>query len=71
VEGPRSGKGGVVIDSSHPRYFHYEASQEQRYLPMGIEMDYLWALGLQSPDRVKDMVQNLSTFSINHIVVNL
>jgi len=63
--------GSLLVDALHPHHFIYQDGT--RYFLMGYEADWLWAVGLEDPDRkeMRRLIRQISDHGFNHVLVNV
>ncbi|MBD3393857.1 MAG: DUF4038 domain-containing protein [Chitinivibrionales bacterium] len=63
--------GKLVIDTDHPRHFVYEDGT--RYFTIGFELDWLFALDLETGtlDKTSQIIDEVAGNGFNHIVMNV
>ena len=78
IDGPGAGRGGVIVRRDDPTRMAREDGS--RYTPIGYEMDWLWALGMQQDEPnsnatsiapVEAALDTLAQYGFNHILVCL
>lgn len=63
--------GGLTVDPLHPHHFVYQDGT--RYFLMGYEADWLWAVGLEDPQRkeMRRLIQQIAANGFNHVLTNI
>ena len=63
--------GGLLVDALHPHHFIYQDGS--RYFLMGYEADWLWAVGLEDPERkeLRRFIRQIAENGFNHVLVNV
>ena len=63
--------GGLLVDALHPHHFVYQDGA--RYFLMGYEADWLWAVGLDDPERkeMRRLIRQLADNGFDHVLVNV
>jgi hypothetical protein len=63
--------GGLLVDPLHPHHFIYQDGT--RYFLMGYECDWLWALGMDDPQRkeMRRLIRQMADNGFNHVLANI
>ena len=63
--------GGLRVDPAHPYHFVYQDGS--RYFLMGYEADFLWAAGMEDPERrlMNHLIDQMAARGFNHVIVNV
>ncbi len=63
--------GGLKVDPAHPHHFIYEDGT--RYFLLGYEADWLWAPGMNDPERkvMRRAIDSMASHGFNHVLVNI
>jgi hypothetical protein len=63
--------GGLLVDPLHPHHFVHQDGA--RYFLMGYEADWLWAVGLDDPQRkeMRRFIRQIAENGFNHVLVNV